>query len=228
VTGGVSVAIAAYQAERYVHDAIASVLDQDPAPDEVVVVDDGSTDGTADVVAGFGAQVHLVRARHEGYVVALNRAIARCRGALLAFQDADDLWVPGRLARQIAALDADPALDAASGSVEMFVSPDVPAERVHRYRIPPPMPSYQFSSLLIRRASFDRVGPIDPEAGTGATFDWVSRARAAGIRTAMLPDLLVRRRVHGSNMSRRDAAARDRGLLRALRDHRRRVAGPGT
>jgi len=221
-----SVVVAAYNSDRYIADALESVLDQTVAPDEVVVVDDGSTDASAEVVERFTSRVRLLRAPHEGFAHATNRGIAAARGALVAFQDADDLWLPTKLEHQLAALDADAALDAVSGRLESFLSPDLPPGLAARYRVPPVMPSYQLQSMLIRRSALDRVGPIDPAAGTGVLLDWISRSREAGLRTRVLDEVVVRRRIHETNLGVRDAAAVRPDLLRALRRHRRRTRDP--
>ena len=173
----VSVVVPAYNAARYVVDAVASVLAQTAPPGEVIVVDDGSTDDTAAVLAPFGDSVRLVRQPHTGYAAAMNRGVAAASGSLLAFQDADDLWLPEKLERQVAALAADAELDAVFGRLEAFVSPDLSPAQAERFRVPPVMPSYQLQSMLIRRTAFDRVGALDPAVGTSGAIDWISRAR---------------------------------------------------
>ena len=124
----VSVVIPAYNMARYVGASIESVLAQTLPPDEVIVVDDGSSDQTAKVVEEFAAHVRLLRQEHMGYTVAMNRGIQEATGSLLAFQDADDLWEPEKLERQCAAIDTNPDVDAVFGHMECFLSPDVDPE----------------------------------------------------------------------------------------------------
>jgi glycosyltransferase involved in cell wall biosynthesis len=223
----VSVVVPAYNAARYVVDAVASVLAQTAPPGEVIVVDDGSTDDTAAVLAPFGDSVRLVRQPHTGYAAAMNRGVAAASGSLLAFQDADDLWLPEKLERQVAALAADAELDAVFGRLEAFVTPDLSPAQAERFRVPPVMPSYQLQSMLIRRTAFDRVGALDPAVGTSGAIDWISRARAARLTMVMLDDLVSRRRIHDDNMGIRDADRRRQDLLDTMRTHRRRMGRGG-
>lgn len=106
-----SVVIAAYQAEAFVAEAISSALDQTRPPLEVVVVDDGSTDGTAGVVAGFGDRVALVRRANGGEAAAKNSGVRAASGDFVVILDADDTFLPERL-EALGALAAEhPALD---------------------------------------------------------------------------------------------------------------------
>lgn len=97
----VTVVIPAYNAAASIGDALESVFDQDFPDLEVIVVDDGSTDGTSDVVAAFGERVKLVRQSNGGPGRARNAGIRAARGRLIAFLDADDVWLPGKLPRQV-------------------------------------------------------------------------------------------------------------------------------
>jgi glycosyltransferase involved in cell wall biosynthesis len=219
----ISVVVPAYNAARYVRASIASVLTQTLPPDEVIVVDDGSSDRTPTVVDEFAPLVRLVRQEHMGYAVAMNRGVHEASGSLLAFQDADDLWEPEKLERQRGAIDADPDVDAVFGHVECFLSPDLAPEAARRYHVPPVMAAYQLMTMLIRRSVFDRVGPLHSRAGTGVVVDWISRAHAADVRMLMLDALVARRRIHDSNTGIRMASQRNPELIAALRAHRRRM-----
>lgn len=99
----VSVVITAFNHERYIGDALRSVLAQTYGDYEIVVVDDGSTDATAERVEAFGPAVRLLRQTNQGVAGSRNTGIFHARGRLLAFLDGDDLWEPDKLARQVAA-----------------------------------------------------------------------------------------------------------------------------
>ncbi len=104
----VSVVIAAYNAERWIGETIRSVLTQDYPVAEVIVVDDGSTDATRDVVTAFGSPVRYVYQENAGSAAARNAGIRLAQGTYIAFLDADDLWLPGKLSAQVACLQAHP------------------------------------------------------------------------------------------------------------------------
>jgi glycosyltransferase involved in cell wall biosynthesis len=118
----ISVIMPAHNAERYVASALDSVLTQTLPPHEIIVVDDGSTDGTSGVLETYVPRIRLIRQRNSGPGAAINRAVALAEGDSLAFIDADDLWVPEKLEIQAAALSADADLEAVFGAIQQFVS----------------------------------------------------------------------------------------------------------
>ena len=97
----VSVVIPAYNMEKYIGRAIDSVLAQTRQPDEIIVVDDGSTDNTADVIKSYGSRVHYIRQENGGASVARNTGIEAAKSEWIAFLDADDEWLPEKLQLQI-------------------------------------------------------------------------------------------------------------------------------
>ncbi len=101
-TADVAVVIPAYNAEKLLPRALRSVLTQTVAPREVLVVDDGSSDGTSDVARSFGAPVRCIRQENAGAAAARNRGIAEATAEWIAFLDADDWWEPERLALGLA------------------------------------------------------------------------------------------------------------------------------
>ena len=215
----VSVLLACWNAERYVADAVRSILEQQPAPEEVIAVDDGSTDRSAAILGSFAPRVTLLSQPNSGVAAALNLASANATGEVLAFLDADDLWVPGKLRLQCAALAAAPDLDGVFGHVREFASPDLRPEQRAGLRINDhPQPGLAKSSLLVRRATFDRVGGFDI-ARRGADFiDWYARATVLRFRWKMLAEIVFLRRIHADNMGRRDRARQRHDYLLTMRD----------
>lgn len=224
----VSVVLPVCNGERYVGEAIESVLRQTRPPDEVVVVDDGSTDGSLAVVERYAPRVRHVVQPNAGVGAARNRGVELARGRFLAFLDHDDLWVEDKLDRQLEALGADPSLEAVFGLVEQFVSPDLGAAERARLHCPPaPGPGYAAGAMLIRRAAFDRVGPFETHWRVGEFLSWYLRAHEAGLRSSVLPGVVMRRRLHRSNHGiahRGERADYARILAESLR--RRRLASP--
>jgi glycosyltransferase involved in cell wall biosynthesis len=220
----VSVVVAVRDGERYLAEALDSVLGQRPAPAEVVVVDDGSTDGTADVLARYGDAVRVERQPASGLAAALNRGVATADGDVVGFCDADDRWLPGKLAAQLDAFAT--GVDAVGGLVTEFLSPDAP-DLASRVRVDPrPQRARLLAALLLTAGLVDRVGPFDPSLRHGANVDWISRADALGMHLVWVDVPVVQRRIHAANMGHDTAPARA-DLLRVLRRDRRRRAGTG-
>ena len=228
----ISVLLPCWNAERYVGDAIRSILAQVPAPEEVIAVDDGSSDGTAEILASFAPRVTLLQQpSNRGVPAALNLAIAHACGEAIAFLDADDLWLPGKIVVQTAALREDPDIDAVFGHLRQFASPDLPSdERAHLKISGEPEPGLVKTTLLLRRAAFDRVGRFDESLRASDFVDWYVRATKLGLRWKMLPDLVALRRIHADNMGRRNRAAQHREYLLNIKHFldNKRATGGGT
>jgi glycosyltransferase involved in cell wall biosynthesis len=225
-----SVMIGAYNAAPYLGEAIESVLAQDYEPVELIVVDDGSTDGTAEVARSF-ADVTVVSQENGGNGAARNRAVENASGDLYAFLDADDRFAPGKLSLQKAALDADPGLDMVFGHVREFLSPELDEETRASLRPPAaePMPWTAPNLMLIRRESFERVGPFTTTVRVGVTVDWFARAQEAGLRHTILPEVVLERRLHTQNNGLRESASRSQYLevIRQAMERRRASAEAG-
>ena len=224
----ISVMIGVYNAAQYLGEAIESALTQTLRPLEVVVVDDGSTDESAEVARGFGEPVVVVRQENAGNGAARNHAVRLASGDVFAFLDADDRFTPTKLELQWRALEADPELDVVFGHVREFVSPELTAEQVASIRppVPEPRPWTAPNLMLIRRDSFTRIGPFAEDLKVGVTVDWYARARDAGVREAMLDDVVLERRLHLTNNGLRESDSRAQ-YLRVLRAslERRRARG---
>ncbi|MBL8785493.1 MAG: glycosyltransferase [Deltaproteobacteria bacterium] len=211
MTFDLSVVIPAWNAERYLAEAIASVRAEiDPATElTLIVVDDGSDDATAQIASSLGAKV--LSGPRQGIAAARNRGLAAVETAHLAFIDADDLWVPDRLAVQRAALATFPdARGLVLGHVEEFVSPELSAADRARLRPKPGrLPGWLMGALLTTREVFAAVGPFDPSLALGETIDWFHRAATLHIPHVVLHELVLRRRLHGDNATLRGAPTAD-------------------
>lgn len=215
-TPDISVVIPAYNAGPFLAEALTSVLEQSLAPLEVIVVDDGSDDDTAEVARSFGPRVALETQPNRGNAVARNRGVQMSHGAFLAFLDADDVWCrPDKLELQRAALENDFSLDAVFGHMVQF--------HAESGAVSEPQAAPVGVTMLVRRVFFDRVGPFLDDLRLGVFIDWYVRAQGLGMRSLMLPEVVTRRRVHGQNtsiklQSERQVYAR---ILKAAIDRRR-------
>lgn len=227
--GRIDVVIPSYQAERWLADAIASVLAQTDAPlGEVIVVDNGSSDRSAEIAQGFPAPVRCLLTGRTGAGNARNVGIAASRAEVIALLDCDDLLPPGSLASRWAALRTTEA-EAAGGQVLSFRHGQALPVDCQAPELRPWRQSAQLAgSMLLRRALLDRVGPLD-ETLHGADFlDWMLRAEAAGARVHMLDRVVLLRRLHPDSLTQASMAAVKQDYLRILRRHvRRKQGGPG-
>ncbi|MVM38679.1 glycosyltransferase [Spirosoma sp. HMF3257] len=126
----ISVIIPVYNAAPYVKECIESVLAQTRQPQEIIVINDGSTDQSLDIVTPYAEQclIQLHTRENRGVASTLNEALELVSGDLVAFLDADDVWLSDKLRQQVMHLQNDPALDACFGHVRQFISPGLPAD----------------------------------------------------------------------------------------------------
>jgi glycosyltransferase involved in cell wall biosynthesis len=199
----VSVVIPVHNGARYLAAAIESVLGQSHPPQAIIVVDDGSSDSSAQIAAGFEPRVTCLRRPQAGAAAARNAGQVAVRTPLLAFLDADDLWQPRKLEWQLAALAAATGPAMVFGHAEQFISPDLDArERAELRCETAPMPAYCCSSLLMANSDFAAVGGFNASLPVGEFVEWFARAKTARLAPLMLPQTVFRRRVHRSNMGR--------------------------
>jgi glycosyltransferase involved in cell wall biosynthesis len=208
----VSAILPAFNAERYLREAIDSVLAQRHYPIEVIVVDDGSTDGTRALAEGFGPPVRAICQHNTGPGGARNRGVEAARGAWLAFLDADDLWLPRKIERQLAALADEPEETAVFGRVQAFTERDGMVTEIGAASS-----GSAAGAMMIGRSAFDRVGAFRTDLCVGEFVDWYLRASATGIRMKTLPEVMLRRRIHGENLGVR-MRAHSRDFARVLKD----------
>lgn len=196
----IAVTIPVYNGEGHLAESIESVLVQTVRPAEALVVDDGSTDNSVVIAQGYVPQVRFWHQSNLGPAAARNAGIRMSTGGLLVFLDADDLWPPDKLARQVGALQKDPDLEAVLGHIEDFISPDISDEMARRLRaMKTAHPGYHAGTLLVRRSVFLSIGYLDEDLQFGEFIDWWARAMDAGLTYAMLPGVVMRRRLHGDN-----------------------------
>ncbi len=214
----VSVVIPAHNSRRYIVPALDSILSQKHRPLEILVVDDGSTDSTAEIVREFAGEVRLIEQEQSGHPAARNTGIRAAAGEFLAFLDHDDIWSPDKLERQLASFERNPSLDLVFGHIQNFFTPEMAPEERRRVAVPlQPVPGLLQGAMLARRRSFDRVGLFFEERGMGDFIDWYGRAMLARMNVEMLPQTVLYRRIHATNYQRTHKHQR-REYLRAVKD----------
>jgi glycosyltransferase involved in cell wall biosynthesis len=218
----VSVIITAWNAERFIGEALASVAAQTVQAHQIVVNDDGSTDGTVAAIRASGVHVDLLESPHEGISEGRNRAMARATGDLLAFLDADDVWLPTKLERQLELLEERPELDAVFCRTDEFADGAGARHRAPARGAVGPL----LSGVVVRAAVLDRAGGFRPGLRSGDWLEWWARATDAGMQAEEVPEVLMRRRLHEENNSLREASSRDLlSIFRARIERDRQGAG---
>jgi len=192
----VSVIIPVRNCEKFLADALDSVRSQTVRPQEILVVDDGSTDGSAALAERFEG-VEVLRLPQQGQSVARNVGAERACGEYLAFLDADDLWHPERLSKQLAAFDSEPDVNIAFAHAIEFRSRDAFGKPVW---CGPARAAHLPGTLLIRRHEFWSVGGYATEWRVGEVVDWYARACDLGLKVVTLEEALLFRRLHTDNL----------------------------
>ena len=223
----VSVIVPAYNAEKYLRETIDSILAQTVKPYEVIVVDDGSTDSTSDIVITYGGSVRCVRQSHAGPSKARNVGVDLAKGSYIAFLDADDLWLPEKNATQLDIIERSEEPIAVFCQMEQFISPEINSLVLDDSRLL----SNGLSSctMLIRRNDFLTVGKFSEQTVTGEFIEWFSRAKLRGIKIHLVEKTLAKRRIHTGNQDKileDETRSRYIELAKTLIDRKRSAAPP--
>lgn len=196
----ISCIVPVHNGEAFLADALHSIVTQSDVRLEVIVVDDGSTDDSARIATDFPA-VRLFRQAQAGVAAARNAGLSMATGDFIAFLDADDVWLPGKLTAQYRALRENPQADYCLTLVRhismagMAASPLEEAPRLGRL----------MQCLMARRSVFQTVGPFDSGTQTRADQDWFLRAEERGLTSMVVNEVYTLRRLHGDNHSLRQA-----------------------
>jgi len=210
----VTVIVAVYNGERYLRDALESVYAQDYEAYEVVLVDDGSTDSTADIAQSF--PVRYRRQQNEGSSVARNTGLEMARGELIALLDHDDMLPPTKLRLQASYLVEHPEVDCVLGRQQWIIEDGVDPPPLGRDPLFGDLGGIALVSAMIRRDALERVGGYDPTYHYAEDRDLFIRLRENGFSIAVLPEVVLHRRLHGANKSL--APPEHHPILRSLRE----------
>ncbi len=180
----ISVIIPVHNCEKYLKEAIDSVLAQSYSPIEIIVVDDGSTDGSANVARGYGDKVHLHSQSKMGIGGGRNSGIPLAKGGFLAFLDSDDLWTADKLEKQMALFREDPAVDMVFGNAIQFVSPELEGKSYSFSA--EPMSGYVAGTLLIRREAFSSRRALFDGVETGRICRLVRKGAGEKIKRGFI------------------------------------------
>jgi glycosyltransferase involved in cell wall biosynthesis len=224
----VSIIIPVYNYEKYLAEAIESVLAQTYQPIEIIVLDDGSTDRSAQTAKCFSPPVQYFYQPHGGAGAARNLGAGFAQGDYIAFLDADDLWLENKLTLQMAVFQSNPDADMVFGHVEQFISPELDEKQKSIIDCPAEnMPGYLAGAMVIKKSSFTHAGSFETNWQIGEFVQWYIKVKEKGLKSFMLPEVVLKRRLHTDNMGirARDSRIDYVRILKASLD-RRRSSGP--
>jgi glycosyltransferase involved in cell wall biosynthesis len=201
----VSGVLTVHNGEAFVEDALRSMLSQTYPRLQIIVINDGSVDGSEAVIRTFGSAIeyHLLPNRGPGQ--ARNEGAARARGSFLSFLDQDDTWDEEKTTRQIDAFNREPDLDLVFGRVHEFYGADV-----HNPKLRPPLARANGlipGAMMVRTSAFNKVGPFGMEWRVGEWFDWFARAKDEGLRIQEIDEIVLQRRIHNNNRTLREGSS---------------------
>jgi glycosyltransferase involved in cell wall biosynthesis len=215
----VSCVVPTYNGAAYLDEALDSIVGQTYRPLEIVVSDDGSSDATLTIAARYGPLVRIVAQPNGGPAAARNRGVRAALANFVAFLDQDDVWHPEKLARQMSRFGVRPELDISVAHVQRFWTERLRGqqEQFRTHRVSKPLPGYITGTFLMRRSLFEVVGPFEERIRFADSMEWFLRAVERGAVSELLPDVLLRHRMHGQNLSQAEANASRDEFLRVLK-----------
>lgn len=199
----IEVIVPVYNGARFIEQAINSILNQKYPVKKIWIINDGSTDATAEILDQLDQKhekIQVLTQTNQGVSVALNYALMLIKEEWVAFLDADDLWKPDRILSQVNALEASPDCEVFFGQILEFE--DFPKGESQQFAARPQiMDGFLRSTLLCKRHLFEEFGRFDETLSVGEFIDWFQKVRNAGKAYQVLPQVVAKRRIHGENMT---------------------------
>jgi len=197
----ISVILPTYNAANYLPEAIESILRQNYQRIEIIVIDDGSTDNTADALAPYRDVIIYYYKENGGPASARNWGLQFAQGEIISFLDADDLWPEGKIVRQLSHLKEFPDAEVVAGRQKVEYLPGA-IELLHKHELAAePQVCQSLPVAMIRRTAFDKVGYFDTDLIYSEDWDWFLRAREMNIKILIYNEVTNIHRRHSANMT---------------------------
>ncbi|BAQ61472.1 glycosyltransferase [Geminocystis sp. NIES-3708] len=197
----ISVIIPAFNAEKYLKDAIESVIKQNYQPLEIILIDDGSTDNTAKIAKSF-QDIQYIYQENSGPVIARNNGIKIAKGEYIAFLDADDLWTDDHLELLVNCFKKDPYVEVAIGYVQCLLLKEKNEEKEYFEEFSNSTINVNLGAGLYKKSVFEKLGNFDPNLSSSEDVDWFLRIKEANINQIIVSESVLCYRIHDSNVSR--------------------------
>ena len=186
-----------YNGEKFVAEAVESVLKQILPSDEIIVINDGSTDNTLEILSQY-PELKVISQENKGIAYSRNKAIELATGKYLTFIDADDLWHPNKSYQQFSYLEQNPAIDIVFSHLEHFVKSSFPSSM----QVFKPQKGMMQLCAMIEKQKFLSIGQFSGNLG-GEFILWFQKAKLYGLQDECLSEVLAYRRLHANNFTRR-------------------------
>lgn len=208
----VSIIIPVFNREKHIQQTLESLISDEYHPKEIIVIDDGSNDGSAEIIKRFpGIKYHYQK--NQGVAAARNTGIKHATGQYIAFLDSDDIWIPGRLEYSLAYFLDHPGVDYLLGQQQMFLDEGVQKPNyIKQEWLDFPQNGSGTGVLIAKKNCFDKVGLFNQNYPSSEDTEWLLRANEAQLLKARLPILVIKRRIHDSNLSTK-LVKKTRGLI---------------
>ncbi len=195
----VSVIIPVYNGDRFIKQAIESVLNQSYTNLEIIVIDDGSTDNTKNVVLSF-PEVYYHYQEHQGVASARNKALSMANGDFIAFLDADDFYDHKKLEIQLTYLQNNPAIDICFCYQHNFIEDGFSLSEKDYIHF---MQNEKIGliTMMVRKFVFEKVGLFNVKFAHSTDFEWITRTKELGVNSVIISDILLSRRIHNTNIT---------------------------
>jgi glycosyltransferase involved in cell wall biosynthesis len=189
-----SVIIPTFNNSNYISAALESVLMQVPHDTEIIVINDGSTDNTLDVLKAYQARIQIINQTKQGIGAARNAGIIQSQGKYIGFLDSDDLWTPDHYSTLMELFHTSPDIDLAYGSVEEFTDPPNTQYVIRKDKL-----AILGGTTFVTRHFINTVGLFKTDLIVGEFIEWVGRARALNLKEQGASTIILQRRIHGNN-----------------------------
>ena len=197
----VSVIMAVRNGERFLRQAIESILAQDYRPLEIILIDGQSEDRTADIARSY-PDIRYILQGNRGVANAYNIGITASRGEYVAFLSHDDLWTPDKLSLQAGYLTENSDVQYTIARVRLFLEPGCSfPSSLREDLLEGDHPAWIMETLVARRQVFEQVGMLDPQVSPADDTDWFARANDLGMSMAVIDRVLLLKRIHDKNTS---------------------------
>lgn len=197
----VSIVLPVKNGERFLAESISSVLSQDYHPLELIVIDGQSTDRSAGIIRSF-PEANYVSQDGTGINEAWNQGINEAKGEYIGFMSSDDIWAPAKIQRQINYYRKHPDVLCNITMIKMFLEPNItPPPSLKAETLNNAYPGYNLETLLVHRSIFKQIGVFLTQIPGPQDLDWWLRLKDSGETIAVIPEVLVYKRIHDLNLT---------------------------